>query len=251
MRQAILACKPNTAWIVATGPLTNVALLFSIFPNLTDHIQGLSIMGGAIGSGFTAVSVGSPFEDREGNLQPRIGNSTPYAEFNIICDPEAAKSVFSNPKLAKKTTLIPLDVTHQAIATKSVQNALLYGQSTDGHPTNLRRLYHALLMFFAKTYARVFGLQDGPPVHDPLAVAVLLQDHPDENVRISFEEHPIENFRVDVVCEGPELGRTRVTRINGQEGGVSIPRSLNVERFWQVLNDCMERSDSHIAQVKP
>jgi uridine nucleosidase len=57
MKEALFAQPAGKAWLVATGPLTNVALLFSVFPSVADHIAGLSIMGGAIGSDFTHVSV--------------------------------------------------------------------------------------------------------------------------------------------------------------------------------------------------
>ena len=57
MKEALVAQPKGTAWLVATGPLTNVALLFAIFPSVAEHLAGLSIMGGAIGSDFTHVSV--------------------------------------------------------------------------------------------------------------------------------------------------------------------------------------------------
>ena len=69
---------PGSAWLVATGALTNVALLFATYPELVTHIQGLSIMGGAIGSGFTDAPMGHV---RGEGL--RFGNHTSYAEFNI------------------------------------------------------------------------------------------------------------------------------------------------------------------------
>ena len=37
-------------------------------------------------------------------------------------------------------------------------------------------MLHDLLTFFAHTYASVFGITAGPPLHDPLAVAVLLSN---------------------------------------------------------------------------
>lgn len=73
MEQAV-----GTAWVVATGALTNVALLFATFPELVQHIKGMSIMGGAIGGGFTDAPVG--FVKGEGE---RFGNHTRFAEFNI------------------------------------------------------------------------------------------------------------------------------------------------------------------------
>ena len=59
--------------IVALGPLTNIATLFRIYPNIVSSIEQLVIMGGAIGS----------------------GNITSTAEFNIRQDPEAADIVFN------------------------------------------------------------------------------------------------------------------------------------------------------------
>ena len=73
-----MAQPAGTAWLVATGALTNVALLFSTFPEVADHIQGLSIMGGAIGDGFTDATLGHV----EGKGE-RFGNETRWAEFNI------------------------------------------------------------------------------------------------------------------------------------------------------------------------
>jgi uridine nucleosidase len=78
MRNALLAQPKGTPWVVATGTLTNVALLFATFPEVAEHIQGLSIMGGAIGRGFTD----APMSRLPGETS-RIGNVTPWAEFNI------------------------------------------------------------------------------------------------------------------------------------------------------------------------
>jgi uridine nucleosidase len=77
---ALLAQPVKTAWIVVTGPTTNVALLFATFPEVAEHIAGLSIMGGAVGEGFTGVPSGKTLGQSEG-----FGNETPWAEFNIYC----------------------------------------------------------------------------------------------------------------------------------------------------------------------
>jgi len=57
-------------------------LLFSIHPELAEHIAGLSIMGGAIGGGFSDAPMGKVHGQGE-----RFGNWTPWAEFNIYIDP--------------------------------------------------------------------------------------------------------------------------------------------------------------------
>jgi purine nucleosidase len=61
-------------FLVALGPLTNIALALKLDPSLPSRIDRMLVMGGA----FTA-----------------HGNITPAAEFNIAVDPEAAHIVFS------------------------------------------------------------------------------------------------------------------------------------------------------------
>lgn len=78
MRDSLLEQPKNTAWLVATGTLTNVGLLFATFPEVAEHVRGLSIMGGAIGGGFSH----APICKRAGD-ESRVGNITPWAEFNI------------------------------------------------------------------------------------------------------------------------------------------------------------------------
>lgn len=72
-----LLSRPEV-WLVATGALTNIALLFTTYPELTSRIRGLSIMGGAIGKGFSEAPMGHVRGKGE-----RFGNTTKWAEFNI------------------------------------------------------------------------------------------------------------------------------------------------------------------------
>lgn len=57
---------------IETAPITNLALLLRVFPEVKDKIRRIVFMGGAV----------------------KGGNVTPAAEFNIYADPEAAKIVF-------------------------------------------------------------------------------------------------------------------------------------------------------------
>jgi uridine nucleosidase len=150
MAAALKAQPAGTAWIVATGAVTNVGALIRKHPELASHVKGFSVMGGAVGGGFTDAPLGVI------DGKPRIGNWTPYAEFNILVDPEAASELFSNKDLAPKTTLIPLDLTHQVLATAEVRQTLLYGkdgEQTGPGKTKLRTMLVELLYFFAKGYA--------------------------------------------------------------------------------------------------
>jgi uridine nucleosidase len=187
----------------------------------------------------TPSKMGQPYLDASGNTHARSGNRTPFAEFNIWADPESARALLQNQTLRAKTTLIPLDVTHQAYATPKIQDMLLHGIKG---PTRLRRMFNELLMFFAHSYAEVFGLIDGPPLHDPLAVAAILSHHPDPNIQVEFDDRGGERWDVDVLLEGEQVGRTVITKSrNGQ--GVRIPRTLDLDKFWRTLNDCMTRAD--------
>lgn len=203
-------------------------------------------MGGAIGSHYTSVSMGPDYLDSKGESHARSGNCTPFAEFNIWADPESARSVLTNPILRSKTILIPLDLTHQAYATPKVQEMLLNGAQG---ATRLRTMFNELLMFFAHTYSEVFGLNEGPPLHDPLAVAVLLADHPESNTMIRFDDNGGERWNVDVVLEGEQIGRTVIVQAKDGDG-VRIPRSLDLDRFWEVLESCMAKADEVTRYIK-
>jgi len=61
MAEAILAQPKGEAMLVATGSMTNVGILVSLFPEIIEWLKGVVIMGGAVA----------------------VGNVTPVAEFNI------------------------------------------------------------------------------------------------------------------------------------------------------------------------
>jgi uridine nucleosidase len=153
MFEALMAQPKETAWLVATGSLTNVGVLLRRHPEITAHLKGISIMGGSIGGSFSDAPL-SHADDKD-----RIGNIGYWAEFNILIDPEAAVEVFHNKEVAKKTTLVPLDLSHQVLASEQVRNMLLYGpggvKQGKGKST-LRDMLVELLYFFAETYEYVF-----------------------------------------------------------------------------------------------
>ncbi|KAI9817615.1 MAG: Uridine nucleosidase 1 [Thelocarpon impressellum] len=265
MYNALRDTPERSAWVVATGALTNVALLFASFPELIPRIKGLSVMGGALGEGFSDAPMGHVHGEGA-----RLGNFTSWAEFNIYCDPEAAASLFSHPTLAAKTTLIPLDLTHQVLATPSVQDLLLYGApgsssfsplEEKAQPSRLRRMLHDLLTFFARTYAEVFGLTAGPPLHDPLAVAVLLSPEIGFRYAKRADSEKEERWTLRVITDGAhgpqegthgredalQTGRTIAMPACGgseaEEEGVRIPRAVDVSQFWTVLEECVARAE--------
>ncbi|KAI0164699.1 Inosine/uridine-preferring nucleoside hydrolase [Xylariaceae sp. FL1272] len=256
MASALRSCAPGTAWVVATGAGTNVATMFTANPDLRAHVAGVSLMGGSVGGGFTSAVMSR-------NEPTRVGNYTPWAEFNILIDPEAAAILLEDPILAPKTTLIPLDLTHLVLATEEVQDLLLCGKMGERNgkaKTTLRQMLVELLMFFASTYADVFGIVEGPPLHDPLAVAAILAgtdhdipfydfDPKTPEVRERFEVKVVtEGTLEDAQMRGAQTGRTVVRLLEPGKEGVRIPRGLDVEKFWKVIDECCCSADEVIAQ---
>ncbi|TGO21016.1 hypothetical protein BPAE_0248g00100 [Botrytis paeoniae] len=247
MAKALFATPAGSAWVVATGALTNIALCFQKYEGLAEHIKGVSIMGGSVGNGFTNAVLGQV------DHKERIGNWSVWAEFNILVDPEAAAFIFDNPFLKTKAVLIPLDITHQVLATKEVQDMLRNGKEGTEN-TTLRTMLVELLTFFAATYDRVFGISEGPPLHDPLAVAVIMDgisgaeipfyDFKDGRKRERFEVKVVTEGSHDDAQKGSETGRTIVKLLPEGEEGVKIPRGLDIKRFWEVVEDCLARADA-------
>ena len=100
MYHALVTTPENTAWLISTGTLTNIGLLFQKHPYLAVHIKGLSIMGGAIGGGFTDAPMGKVKGEGE-----RFGNWTAFAEFNV----RIIFVTFSNVNHISKLCLMYLD----------------------------------------------------------------------------------------------------------------------------------------------
>jgi purine nucleosidase len=87
---------PGQITLIATGPLTNLALALQKDPGAMGQFQEVVIMGGAVRT---------------------RGNITPHAEFNFFVDPLAAKQVLES---GLPLTLVPLDATHQVPLTPEV-----------------------------------------------------------------------------------------------------------------------------------
>lgn len=137
----VLIARPEPVTLVATAPLTNVALFLARYPELAPKLGRIVLMGGAIGE----------------------GNFTPAAEFNMWVDPEAAARVFAS---GLDLTMVGLDVTYKALMTpahaKQLRAAGRAGQ-----------LVADLFGFYSRFHRERFGW-DGAPVHDACAVAQVI-----------------------------------------------------------------------------
>ncbi|HSK93125.1 MAG TPA: nucleoside hydrolase [Candidatus Angelobacter sp.] len=194
------ADDPRPLTIVAVGPLTNVAAALAAAPDIAGRIDRISIMGGAIG----------------------LGNVTPSAEFNIHVDPEAAEAVFAS---GIPVTLVPLEATHQALATDEVLARI------EALDSEVARVSAALMRFFAQTYREVFGFPH-PAVHDPVAVAAIIADGIVGTRRL--------NVAIDTASE-LSAGRTVVdvygTTDRAPNADVAV--ALDADRFWDLMLEAL------------
>ena len=170
--------RPGEIVLVTLGPLTNLALALGKEPDLPGLLRGYTLMGGAFG-----VS----------------GNTTPTTEWNIHCDPDAAKIVFTHwaaamavdPSIPRPLAL-GLDVTERAriLPDDVVRLARRAGSTPDDsialsrgedpmHATRsvasnpIVRYVADALRFYMEFHARYDGFY-GAFIHDPLAVAAAL-----------------------------------------------------------------------------
>jgi purine nucleosidase/pyrimidine-specific ribonucleoside hydrolase len=148
-----LAARVADATLIATGPLTNVALLLARHPEARP--TRIVLMGGAVAE----------------------GNVTPAAEFNIWADPEAAQRVFTS---GLDVTMVGLDVTHQALVTPEQMR----------ESGRIGGVVAELLEFYGSFHRSVYGW-DGSPIHDAVAVAQVIDPSLLElehlNVRVETE----------------------------------------------------------------
>jgi purine nucleosidase len=145
--------RPGEVLLVATGPLTNVALALAEEPALPDLLGGFAIMGGAFARG---------------------GNATPAAEANIWVDPDAAQAVFrgfSGRPIATLPLCIGLDVTDRVQLSREALDAVC----APAPASRVARFLQQAVPYYIEFYERV-GVTGGAAMHDPLALALAIDE---------------------------------------------------------------------------
>lgn len=176
--------RPGELVVVATGPLTNVALAVALDPSFATNVRQVVVMGGAV-------------------LAP--GNATPAAEANIWHDPEAADRVFA---AGLPITLVPLDATMRQTFSLADQEALRGGGRVAAF------LADALDQYF-EFYRAVFGDAGLVALHDPLAAAIALDD-------ATVVSEAVTTVRVETGV-GPARGSTIADMRTFRRGDVRVP----------------------------
>jgi len=143
---AVATAHPGACTIVATGPLTNLALALLLEPRLPELVAGVVLMGGTL---------------------HHPGNVSPMAEANIAHDPEAADLVFA---AGWPLTQVGLDVT-MTTWLEGDDLARLAAATTERG-----RFSWAILQHYLGFYLERHGRR-GCPLHDESAAILAL--HPE------------------------------------------------------------------------
>ncbi len=198
----IMGSEPGEITLVPTGALTNIALAVRKEPRIVPRVKEVVLMGGSVGG----------------------GNWSATSEFNMVVDPEAAHIVFNE---SWPLTMVGLDLTHEALATDEVAAAIA------AVGTAPARFVGELLEFFGEAYRRQQGFQH-PPVHDPCAVAFVIDPSIMEVVRVPLDIELTGSLTLgmtvaDFRAPAPPDCTTRVAR------------NLDHARFWALVVDALER----------
>jgi purine nucleosidase len=224
--------RPGEITLVTLGPLTNLAIAVLREPGLPRLLRGYTLMGGAFG-----VS----------------GNTTPTTEWNIHCDPEAAKIVLrawadareADPTIPRPLAL-GLDVTEQArvlpddvvrlarragstpddsLALARGEDPMLATRSVASRP--IVRYVADALRFYMEFHARYDGFY-GAFIHDPLAVAAAL-----DRSLVTTEALYVDVETSGQITTGMTVADRR--RLTGKPPNLDVAVTANVPAFLDRL----------------
>ena len=237
--------RPGEITLVTLGPLTNLAIAVLREPALPGLLKGYALMGGAFG-----VS----------------GNTTPTTEWNIHCDPEAAKIVFrawaaarrgrsrrsrgrspsvstspnrpgSCPRTSSGWPAARAARPDDSLALARGEDPMLATRSVASNP--IVRYVADALRFYMEFHARYDGFY-GAFIHDPLAVAAAL----DRSLVTT------EALYVDVETRGEITSGMTVAdrrRLTGKPPNLDVAVTANVAEF---LDRLVERVGGLAATIR-
>lgn len=187
----LLATASSPVTLVAIGPLTNIALLLAAHPEVKPRIGRIVAMGGELSGADSATAAHS------------------MAEFNLHCDPEAARRVLVEEDVA--TTLVPCDLTLRCAVDGPWLDALAAAGPRCAVLGRVIRHYHSR---FRESSGR-----DEVPLHDPLAVL---------EAAVPGTLHATA-LPLEVVCDhGPARGVVLADRSRG-DGGRLVDVALDAD----------------------
>ena len=198
----IMAADVGDITLVPTGALTNIAMAVRKEPRIVERVKQVVLMGGGV----------------------NVGNWSATSEFNIVIDPEAAHIVFNEPW---PLTMVGLDLTHEALATPAVVKAIA------AIGTAPSRFVGELLEFFGETYREQQGFEH-PPVHDPCAVAFVIDPTVMQVTRV-----PLDVELAGTLTLGMTVADFRAPA--PADCTTQVAGKLDHAKFWSLVVDALER----------
>jgi purine nucleosidase len=199
------ASKSGKVVLIALGPLTNLALALRLSPEMVQQVDQLFVMGGAVYG---------------------QGNSTPVAEFNFYCDPEAAAVVFNAG--FKEIWLLPWEV--------SVQQPMLWEQYNRlcSFDTPQSKFFH-MIMQPTETFLRERDFH-GLPLPDLLTIAIAMDPTLATTVRDAFVEIQY--------SKGPGYGLSAVdwNHQTGYTPNARVVTAVNADAIYGQLEQKLNQS---------
>ena len=200
--ETIMSHPPKTVTLVPTGGLTNIAMAVRKEPKIVERVKEVVLMGGGY----------------------HVGNWSAVAEFNIKIDPEAAHIVF-NEKWP--VTMVGLDLTHQALATPDVIEKI------KAIKTKPAKFVLEMLEFFGKMYKQAQGFTY-PPVHDPCAVAYVINPELIKTKRV-----PVDIELTGTLTLGMTVADFRFPPDDNCH--TQVATELDHTGFWDLIVDSLKR----------
>ena len=195
--------NPGEITLVSLGPLTNIALALSRDPGIANKVARYVMMGG-VGDGW--------------------GNVTPVSEYNLWCDPEAAKIVFES---GIPIEMVGWDISYQyaVFGPKERERLLAVGTKLAKFCVDIQ----ATLDEYVLTETKLEGFD----LPDPIAMAVALE--PGVATRM-------EKLFVTIETEGRwSRGQTIVDHMGftRREKNVQVVLEANRARFIDMLHEAV------------
>ena len=194
-----LTSKHEHVTLIATGPITNIALALKLKPEIKNHIDEIIFMGGSVDN----------------------GNVSPAAEFNVYCDPEATYIVIKSGIPVK---MVGLNVTRKVLCSKQIVERMgKIGNKTSDMFTQLMTVFNA-------NQAKTFNNFIGGPLHDPVTIASLIDDK-----LIKWQKM---NVTIDL-SHGPSYGRTNCDIFDYLKlpHNCLVAMDIDANRFWDILEE--------------
>lgn len=184
--------------IIATGPLTNVGLLLTIYPDVVRNIEVISIMGGTT----------------------KVGNVTSVSEANITNDPEAAKIVVNS---GANIFMSGLNLTYRG---------QIYPEEFDEIEElggEIPKIAADLFRYHFRSYEKMDGFR-GDPTHDSTAVAYVIK--PDIIKAIK------RNVVIDLsgkYSRGQTI--VDIHEVTGRQANVNVGMDIDRDEFFKLIYD--------------